>query len=76
MSFLKINNTNQKYFLDIKHLNPNIFSGRKNLSSTNKRVLKNILLTKIFNKTNNVEKFINKKIIFKKNKNYIFAYFD
>ena len=76
MNFFKISKDNQKYLKKIKSINPNIFSGRKNLDSRYNRVLKNILLSKIFKKTKNANKFINKKIKFKKYKNYIIAYFN
>ena len=76
MNFLKIKKNNQKYLKKIKLLNPDIFSGRKNLTTNYERILKNILLTKIFKKTDNINKFLNKKIKFKDNKNYIIVYFD
>ena len=76
MNFIKIKKDNQKYLKKIRQINPKIFSGRKNYKINYDRVLKNILLTKLFKKTKNVSKFIDKKIKFKKNKNYIFAYFD
>ena len=75
MNCIKLRKNNQEYLKKIKTINPKIFSGRKNLNKNYNRVLKNILLTIIFMKIKNPSKFIDKKIEFKNNKNYIFAYF-
>ena len=75
MNCIKLRKNKQEYLKKIKTINPKIFSGRKNLNKNYNRVLKNILLTMIFMKIKNPSKFIDKKIEFKNNKNYIFAYF-
>ena len=45
---MSIKKIDQKYLSDIFRYHPNIGSGRKNYSSHHKRVLKNILLSKIY----------------------------
>ena len=49
-NYLNIKKIDQKYLYDILGYYPNIGSGRKNYSAHHKRVLKNILLSKIFAK--------------------------
>ena len=57
-NYISIKKIDQKYLYDIIRCRPNIRSGRKNYSSHYKRILKNILLSKIY--SNN--KTLNKKI--------------
>ena len=45
---ISIEKIDQKYLHDILRYYPNIGSGRKNYSAHHKRVLKNILLSKIY----------------------------
>ena len=45
---ISIKKIDQKYLHDILRYYPNIGSGRKNYSAHHKRVLKNILLSKIY----------------------------
>ena len=47
-NYISIKKIDQKYLYDILKYNPDIGSGRKNYSSHHKRVLKNILLSKIY----------------------------
>ena len=60
-----IQNINQKYLHEILRYYPNIGSGRKNYSVHRKRVLKNILLSKIYakNKTLNNKNLYRLKLI-------------
>ena len=54
-NYISIKKIDQKYLHDILRYYPNIGSGRKNYSAHYKRILKNILLSKIYakNKTLN-----------------------
>jgi len=54
-NYMSIKKIDQKYLYDILRYYPNIGSGRKNYSAQYKRILKNILLSKIYakNKTLN-----------------------
>ena len=56
---MSIKKIDQKYLYDILRYYPNIGSGRKNYSAHYKRILKNILLSKIYakNKILNNNKF-------------------
>ena len=56
--YINIKKIDQTYLFDILKYNPDIGSGRKNYSVHHKRVLKNILLSKIYAKN----KTLNKKI--------------
>jgi len=56
-NYISIKKIDQKYLNDILRFYPNIGSGRKNYSSHYKRILKNILLSKIYAK----KKTLNKK---------------
>ena len=56
-NYLSVKKIDQKYLYDILRYYPNIGSGRKNYSTHYKRILKNILLSKIYAK-----KTLNKKI--------------
>ena len=58
-NYISIKKIDQKYLHDILRYYPNIGSGRKNYSSHYKRILKNILLSKIYAKK---YKTLNKKI--------------
>ena len=49
-NYISIKKIDQKYLHDILRYYPNIGSGRKNYSAHHKRVLKNILLSKIYAK--------------------------
>ena len=49
-NYISIKKIDQTYLYDILKYHPNIGSGRKNYSDHHKRVLKNILLSKIFAK--------------------------
>ena len=51
---MNIKKIDQKYLYDILRYYPNIGSGRKNYSAHYKRILKNILLSKIFAKNKNL----------------------
>ena len=57
-NYISIKKIDQKYLYDILRYYPNIGSGRKNYSAHYKRILKNILLSKIYAKN----KTLNKKI--------------
>ena len=57
-NYISIKKIDQKYLYDILKYHPNIASGRKNYSVHHKRVLKNILLSKMYAKN----KTLNKKI--------------
>ena len=50
-NYISIKKIDQTYLYDILKYNPNIGSGRKNYSAHHKRVLKNILLSKIYAKS-------------------------
>ncbi len=54
-NYVSIKKNDQKYLYNILRYYPNIGSGRKNYSAQYKRILKNILLSKIYakNKTLN-----------------------
>ena len=71
MGSIRIKKNNQNYLNKIQSINPEIFAGRKNLDFSYNRVLKNILLSKVFKSTKNCNNFINKKIEFKVYKNFI-----
>ena len=49
-NYMNIKKIDQKYLYDILRYYPNIGSGRKNYSVHYKRILKNILLSKIYAK--------------------------
>ena len=57
-NYIIIKKIDQKYLHDILRYYPNIGSGRKNYSVHYKRILKNILLSKMYAKN----KTLNKKI--------------
>ncbi len=57
-NYIRVKKIDQKYLYDILKYYPNIGSGRKNYSTSYKRILKNIFLSKIYNKNN---------ILYKKN---------
>ena len=57
-NYISIKKIDQTYLYDILKYHPNIGSGSKNYSIHHKRVLKNILLSKIYAKN----KTLNKKI--------------
>ena len=71
MRSIKIKKDNQNYLKKIKTINPKIFAGRRNLDFSYNRVLKNILLSKVFKNTKNCNSFIHKKIKFKIYKKFI-----
>ena len=62
---ISIKKIDQKYLYDILKYYPNIGSGRKNYSAHYKRILKNILLSKIYtkNKTLNNKNLYRLKLI-------------
>ena len=64
-NYIGIKKIDQKYLYDILRYHPNIGSGRKNYSAHYKRILKNILLSKIYkkNKTLNNKNFYSLKLI-------------
>ena len=64
-NYINIKKINQKYLYDILRYYPNIGSGRKNYSAHYKRILKNILLSKIYakNKTLNNNNLYGLKLI-------------
>jgi len=64
-NYISIKKIDQTYLYDILKYNPNIGSGRKNYSAHHKRVLKNILLSKIYakNKTLNNKNLCRLKLI-------------
>ena len=66
-SLIKIKTTNQKYFFDMLKKYPNIKSGRKNYSFHHKRIMKNILLSKMYKYNNDL---FYKNIILKKNNDW------
>ena len=53
---INIKKIDQKYLYDILRYYPNIGSGRKNYSAHYKRILKNILLSKIYAKNKTLKK--------------------
>ena len=53
-NYISIKKIDQKYLYDILAYYPNIGSGRKNYSAHHKRVLKNILLSKIYTKNKKI----------------------
>ena len=53
-NYISIKKIDQKYLYDILKYHPNIASGRKNYSIHYKRILKNILLSKIYAKNKNL----------------------
>ena len=55
-NYISIKKIDQTYLYDILKYNPNIGSGRKNYSVHHKRVLKNILLSKIYAKNKTLKK--------------------
>ena len=55
-NYKRIKKIDQKYLYDILRYYPNIGSGRKNYSIHHKRVLKNILLSKIYAKNKTLNK--------------------
>ena len=52
-NYISIKKIDQKYLYDVIRYHPHIGSGRKNYSSHYKRILKNILLSKIYAKKQN-----------------------
>ena len=60
-NYISIKKIDQKYLYDILRYHPNIGSGRKNYSAHHKRVLKNILLSKIYAE----DKALNKKNLYR-----------
>ncbi len=64
-NYMGIKKIDQKYLYDILGHYPNIGSGRKNYSAHYKRILKNILLSKIYakNKTLNNNNLYGLKLI-------------
>ena len=64
-NYISIKKIDQKYLYDILKYHPNIGSGRKNYSAHYKRILKNILLSKIYvkNKTLNNKNLYRLKLI-------------
>ena len=64
-NYISIKKIDQKYLYDILRYYPNIGSGRKNYSAHYKRILKNILLSKIYakNKTLNNKNLYRLKLI-------------
>ena len=64
-NYINIKKIDQKYLYDILRYYPNIGSGRKNYSAHYKRILKNILLSKIYtkNKTLNNKNLYRLKLI-------------
>ena len=55
-NYISIKKIDQKYLHEILRYYPNIGSGRKNYSAHYKRILKNILLSKIYTKNKNLNK--------------------
>ena len=55
-NYVSIKKIDQKYLYDILSCHPNIRAGRKNYSSHYKRILKNILLSKIYTKNKTLNK--------------------
>ena len=53
-NYISVKIINQKYLYDVIKCYPNISSGRKNYSTHYKRILKNIFLSKIYNKNTNL----------------------
>ena len=64
-NYISVKKIDQKYLYDILKYQPNIGSGRKNYSAHYKRILKNILLSKIYakNKTLNNKNIYRLKLI-------------
>ena len=64
-NYISIKKIDQKYLHDILRYYPNIGSGRKNYSAHYKRVIKNILLSKIYaqNKSLNNKNLYRLKLI-------------
>ena len=64
-NYISIKKIDQIYLYDILRYHPNIGSGRKNYSAHYKRILKNILLSKIYakNKTLNNKNLYRLKLI-------------
>ena len=60
-NYISIKKIDQKYLHAILRYYPNIGSGRKNYSAHHKRVLKNILLSKMYAKN----KTLNNKILYR-----------
>ena len=54
-NYMSIKKIDQKYLYDIIRCRPNIRSGRKNYSSHYKRILKNILLSKVYAKNKTLD---------------------
>ena len=54
-NYISIKKIDQKYLYDILRYYPNIGSGRKNYSAHYKRILKNILLSKIYAKNKTLD---------------------
>ena len=54
-NYMSIKKIDQKYLYDILRYHPNIGSGRKNYSAHYKRILKNILLSKIYAKNKTLD---------------------
>jgi len=54
-NYISIKKIDQKYLYDILRYHPGISSGRKNYSAHYKRILKNILLSKIYVRNNTLD---------------------
>ena len=54
-NYISIKKIDQKYLYDILKYYPNIGSGRKNYSAHYKRILKNILLSKVYAKNKTLD---------------------
>ena len=54
-NYISIKKIDQTYLYDILRYHPNIGSGRKNYSAHYKRILKNILLSKIYTKNKTLD---------------------
>ena len=57
MKFLKIKISNKNYIFELKKNNPDLCSGRKTYKDFEKRIIKNILLTKLMTKKKNLIDF-------------------
>ena len=59
-----IKKSNQSYIYELLKKYPRISSGRKNYSQQYSRVLKNLLLSKLYNKISNKNKYFSNKVFF------------
>ena len=64
MKSLKLNKTNNNYINKLIKDYPNLSSGRKNYNEFEKRILKNILLTKLMIRKKNLDDFSKIKVSF------------